>query len=108
VKAQDSRGWPARTPSIERPLTNAVASGEPFHSTVEPGTKLVPLTVRVNAAAPAVAVLGLRLVMVGTGAETVNGRESERPVALESATQAEAKPAAPNALAGIAASMLSS
>jgi hypothetical protein len=49
-------------------LRNAVASGEPFHSTVAPGTNLVPLTVRVNVATPSVAAFGLRLVrMAGAG-----------------------------------------
>jgi hypothetical protein len=40
---------------------------EPFHCTTELDTKPVPLTVSVNAAPPATAVLGLRLVVVGTG-----------------------------------------
>src|SRR5437867_81999 len=83
--------------------TNLVARGEPFHCAAEPGTKLVPMTTRLNVLAPAVAALGLRLVRVGTGDETVNGRESECPLPLESATQTEAKAAALNMPAGIAA-----
>src|SRR5207253_2979984 len=40
----------------------------PFHRTTdEPATKFVPFTVNVNAAPPAVADVGLRLVVVGTG-----------------------------------------
>jgi hypothetical protein len=48
-------------------LTNALVRLEPFHCTVEVLTKLVPFTVRVNAAPPAVADAGLRLVIVGIG-----------------------------------------
>ena len=40
---------------------------EPFHLTTELEMKLVPFTVRVKPAPPAVAELGLRLVVVGTG-----------------------------------------
>ena len=39
----------------------------PFHLTTEPEMKLVPFTVRVKPAPPAVADVGLRLVVVGTG-----------------------------------------
>ena len=39
--------------------TNVVASGLPFQFTVEPETKLVPLTVNVNCVPPAVAQVGL-------------------------------------------------
>jgi len=45
--------------------TNVVASADPFHLTVEPETKLVPLTVNVNCAPPAVAQVGLSEVIVG-------------------------------------------
>jgi hypothetical protein len=40
---------------------------EPFHLTTELEIKLVPFTVRVKPAPPAVAELGLRPVVVGTG-----------------------------------------
>ncbi len=43
-------------------------SAEPFHCTVAPERKLVPLTVSVNAAPPAVAEIGLKLLMTGVGA----------------------------------------
>jgi hypothetical protein len=48
-------------------LTKVVERGTPFHNTVEPETKLIPLTVRVKVAMPSAAALGLRLVMVGAG-----------------------------------------
>jgi hypothetical protein len=44
-----------------------VLRSKPFHLTTEPDIKFVPLTVRVKAAPPAVAELGLRPVVVGTG-----------------------------------------
>ena len=44
-----------------------MARGEPFQSTVEVETKLVPFTVRVNWADPAVVEAGLIEVVVGTG-----------------------------------------
>ena len=37
------------------PLTNVVVSATPFHSTTEPLTKLLPVTISVNAGPPAVA-----------------------------------------------------
>lgn len=46
-------------------LTNVVVSAVLPHCTVAPETKFVPLTVRVNAAPPATAEAGERLVMVG-------------------------------------------
>ena len=48
-------------------LTKNVVRLTPFHCTVEPGTKFVPNTVKANPAPPAVAELGDRLVVVGTG-----------------------------------------
>ena len=51
-------------------LTNVVVRFDPFHLTVEPETKFVPLTVKVNAGPPAGTVLGLRLVSTGAAAET--------------------------------------
>ena len=46
--------------------TNVVASGLPFQFTVEPETKLVPLTVNVTCGPPAVAQVGLSEPIVGT------------------------------------------
>ena len=48
-------------------LTNVVASAVVPHCTVAPETKFVPLIVRVKAAPPAVAELGLKLAIVGGG-----------------------------------------
>jgi hypothetical protein len=39
-------------------LRKFVTSGVPFHSTAEPGEKLLPITVRVNAVSPACSVVG--------------------------------------------------
>src|SRR5260370_37491281 len=47
--------------------TKVVARGDPFHCTTEPPTKLVPFTVRVKAAPPAVAAAGGMLDTGGTG-----------------------------------------
>ncbi len=47
-------------------LTKAVLRGVPFQFTVMPLTKLVPVTVKVNAAAPAVCEAGFKLVIWGT------------------------------------------
>jgi len=47
--------------------TYVVVRLAPFHCTTEPLTKLLPLTVSVKAAPPAVAEEGLRLVVTGTG-----------------------------------------
>ena len=47
--------------------TNVVVKAEPFQLTVEVETNLVPFTVRVNWAAPAVVEAGLIEVVVGTG-----------------------------------------
>lgn len=43
-----------------------VVSDVPFHFTVEPETKFVPVTLKVNCAPPAVAQVGLSELMVGT------------------------------------------
>ena len=45
--------------------TKVVASAVPLHLTVEPETKLVPFTVNVNCAPPAVAQVGLSELIVG-------------------------------------------
>jgi hypothetical protein len=51
--------------------TNVVVRSDPFHRTTESDTKLVPLTVNVNAAPLAVRVVGLILVVVGTGGSLI-------------------------------------
>jgi len=48
-------------------LTNVVVRLLPFQLTTEPETNPVPLTVRVNAAPPAVALAGDSELIVGTG-----------------------------------------
>jgi hypothetical protein len=53
-------------------LTNVVVSEVVFHLTTEALTKLVPLTVSVNAAPPVIAEVGESVVMVGTGWSTVS------------------------------------
>ena len=61
------------------PVTKVVTLGLAFHCTVEPEAKFVPVTVSVNAAPPAVAELGERLVMVGRGLFTVKVTEFDAP-----------------------------
>jgi hypothetical protein len=79
----------------------------PFHCTTESLTNPLPLTVRVNPASPAVAELGLRLVVAGTGlsdAVIVKLWALEVPppgAGLNTVT--EAVPAAAISVAGIAA-----
>src|SRR4030095_3434681 len=48
-------------------FTKVVVRAAPFHLTSEPETKLLPLTVSVQAGPPAVALLGTRVVSAGTG-----------------------------------------
>ena len=48
-------------------LTKVVVRAAPFQFTTEPLMKPVPLTVRPNDVPPAVALVGERLVMLGTG-----------------------------------------
>src|SRR5574340_1183770 len=63
-------------------LTNVVARFAPFHWTTEAAMKPVPLTVRVKAAEPAVALDGRSEVSAGTGfagAEMVNASTPEVP-----------------------------
>ena len=48
-------------------LLRVVVRSDPFHRTVEPDTKLEPLTVRANPGLPAMAEFGLIPVMAGTG-----------------------------------------
>jgi hypothetical protein len=59
--------------------TNVVARAAPFHSTVEDDAKLVPVTVNVKAAPPAIAEPGVNNVIVGTGVVIVNVRAAEVP-----------------------------
>lgn len=60
-------------------LMNVVVSAGPFHFAFAPEPKLVPLIVRVKAAPPAVAELGLRLVIVGGGRFMVNVAPADVP-----------------------------
>ena len=48
-----------------------VARFDPFHLTTELATKLVPYTIKVKSAPPALFEVGLRLVVVGTGLLTI-------------------------------------
>src|SRR5258708_36095910 len=64
----------AGTAAVNREaLTTVVVSGAPFHCTLELAGKLAPLSVRVKAAPPGAAELGLRLASdaVGVAAFTV-------------------------------------
>src|SRR4029453_10687307 len=60
-------------------LPNVVGRLTPFHCTTEDATKLTPVTVRVNAAAPAVAVLGVRPLTVGAGFRIAKLRGAAAP-----------------------------
>jgi len=82
-------------------LTNVVVSVVVPHCTVAPETKFVPLTVRVKAAPPAVAELGLRLVIVGGGGLMVNVAPADVPIAVVTVTLTV--PAVAIRLAGTAA-----
>jgi hypothetical protein len=59
--------------------TNVVARAEPFHSTVEDDTKLVPVTANVKAVPPIIAEPGVNNVIEGTGVVIVNVRAAEVP-----------------------------
>ena len=52
-------------------LTYTVVRSLPFQRTIEPFTKFVPLTVRVNEGLPTMALDGLRPVIVGAGSDGV-------------------------------------
>jgi hypothetical protein len=87
-------------------LTNVVVSATPFHSTTVPAMKLLPVSIRVNDAPPAVAEFGVREPNVGTGfgPVTVNVCPAEVPppgVGLKTVT--EAVPAVAISEAGTAA-----
>src|SRR5207249_3071331 len=60
-------------------LTNVVVRVAPFHLTVLPLTKLLPVTVSVKAAPPVVALAGDSVVNVGVGLVMVNVCAAEVP-----------------------------
>jgi hypothetical protein len=60
-------------------LTTVVTSGTPLHSTTEPITKLVPVTVNVKPAPPPEAMVVERAVTTGTGSLTVNVDAADVP-----------------------------
>src|SRR5204863_5471878 len=70
------------------PLTYVVVSAVAPHCTVAPLSRLVPFTVKVNPAPPAVAEFGLRLAMVGGGGLIVNVAGPEVPPAVVTVTLA--------------------
>jgi hypothetical protein len=83
---------------------NVVVRFDPFQRTIEPATKLVPLTVSVNPAPPEVADVGLKLEVVGAGLLIVSVRALEVPPPGEAVnTVTEAVPAVAISDAGIAA-----
>src|SRR5207249_4118769 len=86
-------------------LTNVVVRGAPFQRTSEPVTKLLPVTVRVKAAPPAVALAGASPLTTGTGlAAIVNVWALEVPPPGSGVkTVTEAVPTAARSAAGMAA-----
>src|SRR5205809_707882 len=85
-------------------LTNVVTRAPLFHCTTDPLTKFVPFTVRVKAAAPAVALPGVSEPIVGTGLLMVNVSAPEvPPPGVGENTVTDAVPAVATSLAGIAA-----
>src|SRR5215471_19289083 len=85
-------------------LTKVVVRLAPFTCTVAPLTKFVPFTVKVNAAPPAVALLGERLLMVGTGLLTVKVAAADvPPPGVGFVTFTESVPAVAMSLAGMLA-----
>ena len=84
-------------------LTNVVALVEPLNCTLAPFTKPAPLTVRVNAAEPAIAVAGDNEVTVGTALLIVNDTAFDVPPGAGFVTVTVAVPAAAISAAVIAA-----
>jgi len=82
-------------------LTNVVVREEPFQSTLDPLTKFVPFTVKVNAGPPACAPVGDRETAVGSGLSIVKGSELEVCPPLKTVTAAV--PAVSKSLAGTVA-----
>ena len=77
---------PAETISLARieavswvELTYAVVRFVPFHFTTEPGTKLDPVTVSLNAGLPCAALFGAIDVIAGTGLFTTKAAEAVPP-----------------------------
>jgi hypothetical protein len=86
------------------PLTYVVVSPAPCHPTIEVETKFVPVTVRVNAAPPAVALDGESEARVGAGLLIVNVRAPEvPPPGVGFVTVIDAVPAVAMSLAGTVA-----
>ena len=66
--------------AIDGSLTKLVTRGSlPWTLTTAPLTKLVPLTVKVNAVPPTIALVGEMLLSVGAGLLTVKSRALELP-----------------------------
>jgi len=87
--------------------TKVVASGLPFHATCEEATKLVPVTVSVNAGPPAVANAGESAVTVGSGLFVVKTVALDvPPPGARFTTVTEAAPAVARLAAGTAACSL--
>src|SRR5436309_15107698 len=85
-------------------LTNVVVRSEPFQRTTDGAAKLAPLTVSVNPAPPAVALLGESEPAVGAGGLIVNVRALDvSPIGKKSNTVTCADPVRATSLAGIAA-----
>ena len=84
-------------------LTNVVALVEPLNCTLAPFTKPAPLTVRVNAAEPAIAVAGDNEVTVGTVLLIVNDTAFDVPPGAGFVTVTVAVPAVAISAAVIAA-----
>jgi hypothetical protein len=83
------------------PLTKVVVRALPFHCTVAPETKFVPVTASVNPAPPAVALEGESEVGVGAGLLMVKLRALDVPPPGEGfTTVTEAVPAVAMSLAG--------
>jgi len=79
-----------------------VVSGEPFHCTTHPVGQLATLMVSVKAPEPAVAEVGVIVLMAGA-ATMGNSCGSERPAPLESFTCTVAVPGVRSMAAGITA-----
>jgi len=87
------------------PLTKVVVRAVPFQSTVAPLTKLLPFTVSVNLALPAITVDGDSEVAAGTGLTTVKAREGDEvpPPGAGFKTVMAAEPVDVRSLAGTVA-----